>query len=414
MELIKILLDKYIATNPLERWKGIYYPMIERRLASKRGLKRMLQKATGVWLFIDKSGLLDTGFVKDPQEEAVLESVIPETSTYTETKSLDAVWAKFPFKKLLQPKNQGNIGTCAVWTIQNLVNQIIAERGLKDVIELDISLMYRDYRWKRGSGEDSGTVVNYLLDQLIKDGVPLRTTQPITNRKDLLALDQDKTIEAGRQFRMHIIESYGAPQAGFEKLMQVMGSTDTFTNKIQISLDVYRHKTKAHYWWNWVVDWVNGMYYTGRHSLMALFMTVNGEKIAGLNNKGKRGILAVDSGDGEFKFITEDYLSKANLTFRVIKVKGNFGKPPVIEVPTPVQTDVLATTVIKYGEESQNVTLLQTYLETQGYFTFKGKKGKFYGVTQRALSAWQRDVLGQDYGGSYWGTISQNAYKTNR
>lgn len=416
MEILKTItgISKFLHSEMGKKYIAIFWPEVKKRL-SARGLGRLAANITFVYKKIDEKvydnpGVVDEQTVVIEAEAAEQEAVM--NNNYTEVPRFVDVWSKYEsiIDGVLKPMHQKSIGTCGIHTIQNMVNQIIIERGLEEVIELDISLMYRDYRHQRGNGVDSGTVMEYLFRKLIEDGIPVRTTKVITNRKHLLALDQNKTIEAGRQFRLFIFDSIVSRGYTIEKMAQDFEKYSTEGHKVQASLDVYRHKSRSKsLWWRLIVDWVDGMYKTGRHSTAVLFATINGEKLGVMEHEGERGYISLDSGDGYVKFMKESYLKKARWNYRIVKLKESF----LTDLPSNIVVnpeDVLATRVIKYGQRSSDVMVLQKYLIDAG-FAISSATGYFGNETRRALEQWQINVLGKSYGGTVWGSISQKTYK---
>lgn len=69
------------------------------------------------------------------------------------------------------------------------------------------------------------------------------------------------------------------------------------------------------------------------------------------------------------------------------------------------------TTDLTIGSTGADVTALQSFLESKGYFTYAGAKGYFGAITQAAVAAWQ-SANGVAPAAGYFGAISRAKYNT--
>lgn len=69
------------------------------------------------------------------------------------------------------------------------------------------------------------------------------------------------------------------------------------------------------------------------------------------------------------------------------------------------------TTDLTIGSTGADVTALQSFLESKGYFTYAGAKGYFGAITQAAVAAWQ-SANGVMPAAGYFGAISRAKYNT--
>ncbi len=406
MDFIKTItgISKFLHSDVGKKYIAKIYPVISHRLTA-RGFGDLVKSITRTYKFIDDEVYNNPGYHEDEQDYVVdhEETVVAESS-FTEVTPMEDIWARVggEVKDKLMPMHQKSIGTCAIHTVQNMLNTITIERGLEEKIETDISLMYRDYRWNKGGGRDKGTVVDDLFRKLKVEGIPLRTNKVILNRKNLLALDESETAEEGRAFRTNVFGEIVKRGSTIEKMIQDLDGLDTATHAVQVSIDVFRNKKGKSYWHNPLIKWEDGMYKSGRHSVAMLFNTINGERISIHSDNGNRGFWILDSGDGAIKFLTESYLDKARFNYRIVKFVD--ARHQAIPYVKPAGVD-LGEVVIRYGDTGRNVTALQAYL---GMDTSVAKFGP---ATKRALDAWQVKNLGKSYGGTHWGKISQLTYK---
>lgn len=77
----------------------------------------------------------------------------------------------------------------------------------------------------------------------------------------------------------------------------------------------------------------------------------------------------------------------------------------------PARFYALTAVTLKKGEQGPMVKLLQEYLIYAGFSIPDGPTDYFGNQTQEALRQWQIMHLGKDYGGKYWGPISQQKMK---
>jgi len=67
------------------------------------------------------------------------------------------------------------------------------------------------------------------------------------------------------------------------------------------------------------------------------------------------------------------------------------------------------TRALTVGAKGDDVTCLQTYLESTGYFTYTGAKGYFGSITKKAVASWQA-ANGVSPAAGYFGAISRAKY----
>lgn len=412
--------------NLLVKW----YPAIERRLSGS-GLWRIGKRLIGLYKDKDYTGAIESIEAAYKRAQLRKELVIPEGGPAMSLPKLSDVWPRIKAEvEKLKPENQEDIGTCAIWTVQNILNQIIWERGLEEYVELDISLMYKDYGFisKKDPGADLGTVVEDLWKILEKEGAPLRTLKPIKSARLLKALRLNSSVAVGHQFRIRFVKKMVHYGTTFGELVTAMQTYDPVRHKIQGSLDIYRHKdSKKSFWNNWIIKWFSGMYKTGRHSVAILFGITPKTKtcISPMESTDGRGVVVIDSGDGQIKFVTESYLEKADFSFRVFEIAlGTFIPNQVVvpepvpqpipepEVPKPVRPlDDLATTEFKFGYSGPIVMKMQQYLVSRGHLDKSKVNGKFQNSTKLAIGRWLK-AGGKAYSSiEMWGPICQALYK---
>lgn len=418
----------------LVRW----WPAIESRLTA-RGLGRIAQRLTFLYKNVkpgetEFTGLVDEHIQHDRPELAMGDKELPALST---------VWAKVEkeVKAKLTPTHQKSIGFCVLWTMQNLMRLNLYQHRAEVQPLADTAYMGKKYRYTKQAGDDLGCIVDDVINNIKYKGFPIQTFNPAFTKEELLALDMNPTVDIAGAYALHLIDHKRKIIRGntLDQLISDLDGLDPKTVGVQISLDIYRHKTASKsYWFNWIITAVADMYKTGRHSVTMLFANIQGTQVGVMQGPTERGFLVMDSGDGLIKFVGESYLKKADWNYRIIpmlapqellqkrvdELEVMLGKKPAnvfsvpkeevkkVIAPKPVITgDPLESVVMRDGDKSEEVRLLQTFLYNQGLTGKSAVNAKYGNTTTKAVAAWMAKEAGVAIKGDMWGSSCHTAYK---
>jgi len=333
-------------------------------------------------------------------KEQVIETLIVPTEIASTPK--DDVALKYEDAvKLMQElqinhEDQKRIGSCVAQTLVNLA-KFNAKNETGHIPPLSVIDIYLD-RQTLDLCFDCGMYPDKALNRTTKKGyLPDMLPYP-ANENELKQIQRDDKVF--EKYRIKgLIKDYGYIGYNFEQIWAYI--TDEFSKgnivAFQFSITSYRG------WWTGGEFPVKDGENLGGHSVV-------GVGIPFILN-GKRGFFVIDSAYSKGKVWSvgrgirhamEDTLDFFLRSARYVTF--NTGTKPN-------KFERLGYVTIRYGEEGENVALLQEYLEQEGFFNYDGKKGNFREITRKALSEWQKQYLKKDYGGRYWGKMSQAMFK---
>jgi len=289
------------------------YEKIEPKLKTVgKGRVPIILEALYSTYYIEEHGVLD-------EKELELAKAVDTESEYSMALSEMPSPGYSKIKKLVgNVQHQGKIGTCVPWTVHNICQQYARERGL-DGMSVGITPVYSDLRLSKVSaGADSGSDVKFMFKSLADRGVPQETVPHIFNRKDLLEIDKDESIDSCWDITSDILGDIVDTGADMERLAYKLDRLNPQLYKVQLSLDVYRPN-----FWQKIYSLLPlpRKSKSGRHSVAAVFMDDNGKTVGVCEEKGSTGIWVMDSGDGIPKFLSFDFLHGANAVWRIVKMK---------------------------------------------------------------------------------------------
>jgi len=286
---------------------------------------------------------------------------------------------------------QGKIGSCVAHTIKNLIK---LHGRLNNNFAKDIEVSFSDVYARRATPPiDNGMYPDIALRKVIEEGVAIDIYQDIFTKEELKAY---KIKPNTQNYRIKPIKSFNLYQKMSQQRLEEFLKDDFNRHglrPIQFSINSYAN------WWNGEYPQASGEIYGG-HSFVILNLV--------FDDKGVKRVFAIDSAYSTWRMWTIkkgwrmpdlETLSKAMRSMRTITF-DTFNK-----------FNALATATINYGERGQMVKLLQEYLISEGFSIPAGVTGYFGEQTRKALSQWQIKYLKKDYGGKYWGKISQSMFK---
>ncbi len=292
-------------------------------------------------------------------------------------------------------QEQGKIGSCVAHTVKNLIK---LHGRINNTFYKDINVSFYDvYQRRTTPGLDGGMYPDRAIQSVIENGVAIDIFKDVFTPEELQTYKIPEDIS--KKFRIKPIESF--------KTFYKMNKQDliSFLEKdfnerglqpIQFSIDSFAN------WWSGEYPQATGEI-LGGHS----FVILN----AVWDDNGTPRVFAIDSAYSTWRQWTInkgwrmpdfDTLSKAMRSLRLIYFK----KTSIYE-----KYQALANATIKYGDKGPLVQLLQEYIIFEGCDIPAGPTGYFGEQTRQALSCWQKKYLKKDYGGKYWGKISQAMFK---
>jgi len=410
MKNINDFLKGFFQNEYYQKWVTYFYPKV------KTFLKKYISKSyfTVVETVYEKmdehynSGIPIENVTEVPKEQAqkakdAMEAEVDSVTVYGLPK-LHSIFEKLGIFKSV---SQERIGTCAIWTFNNMIVWFMLKSGLKPQKDLtNVTLMYKDLKYRAG---DSGTVVSVALRKLAKKGVPVKTVETILHRKYLSELEKNEVVGKGWDYTFPFFKDKDWIQAkNFEdavKLDRELG--DNYV--IQVS---FTFSKALRYFGNIkpFLDFKQSFKRTGGHSVAGVRGSFS------IDKDGDNGMVIIDSAyrssEEGWRFITELMVNSGVARIRFVEVDTevifeNIEKPKPTVKPKENQEvldkSILSTTIIKYGDKGEAVRALQRYLDVN-------VDGDFGEVTRTALMNWQFKQYGKWYSGKYWKS-SRNVYK---
>lgn len=392
----------------------------------KRTTRRFIN--LGIYEHIEKYyKIVDDTFYKgaievepqDPLEVSRLEQLADQvegtpynavTSTDLRLPTFAAIKDKLLIWKGLE---QGRTYRCGTFTMNNMLRSFMLKLGLNPPLEVcAIDPLY--IATKHGKGQ-TGTVMDAAFSYLANVGYPAASWQPLMtdHNKELVALEKSKTIGNASKF---IIKRTGNVKR-----------THVFEEAVRLDRELP---------WNWEmqvsVNFSASLQYFG--NLVPFIKKIDGKynltRTGGHSVHGVRGSFSTwEDGDPGFVIIDSAYRSKedgwrflkSNLfTYGILYVRfveytiegaiTPTPQPTPTPTPSPITNDkaILAQNDIRYGEDSENVRVLQQYLMSKGIAVPSGPTTYFGTQTRAALKNWlDLHIPGNTYTGELWGPISR-------
>jgi len=308
-----------------------YYPSIESYFNGSK-IANYLDVAEWFYGVSKNLGVAEDALAEDIAEmEAAGSQELPAMSTRLPKRDFDD-YAEIIRSRMHKIQHQGRIGTCAAHTHENMLqgvqrNQVAVGDGNinRESFHIDINFLYRNYRFAgQRPGQDTGTYVGRQIQAIINEGLLVRVTEPILNRKYLKELDESKVFDGSNEMmRIFPYESVEMITNNLDAFERKMASIDVSQYAVQLSTDVFRPGY-------WGVDLITRIFgkLSGRHSVGIVAEKIDGESVCVLYSKDKRltdprVCYMMDSGDGKLKPVSFDFLKKANVFLRVVKLRAN-------------------------------------------------------------------------------------------
>lgn len=299
-------------------------------------------------------------------------------------------WRKFPIS------DQAKTNQCVAFTITKLMGiENFLNEG--EFIDLSKSYLYEQRNNKPSAGMNAQDAFN-----LAEKGVPLEVLYP--SKK----VNNDTTSLTAKDYVKRVAEAFKAGKG----LALPVGDIDAIASTIQAT-----GKGVMIWVWGEYKEWavtypevknteINMYNATIRHSISAVdFFIYKGKKCLLIEDSW-----GIDTGLKGRRIVSEDFITDRNyfagyLTSFKYTEKENVAKP-------------LISIKLQYGDERQEVELLQKYLQAKGFFPSNHKTTTYYGnITADAVLKWQLankidtpEKL-KEWNGHYFGTRSIEALK---
>lgn len=319
---------------------------------------------------------------------------------------------------------QGNTYRCGTFTMNNMLRTAMVRKGLRPPLEVTaIDPLY--IFTKAGKGK-TGTVMNNAFRWLAQNGFPIASWTPsMTNHdKELNQLERDRNVDNAKVFST--VRATGNTRFTYKYDEAVeLDRTLPMSYEMQVSISFNR---SLRYFGQKVpfVQAINGKYdleRTGGHSVHGVRGSFSTWET------GEAGFAIIESAyrsseDG-LRFLTKKLMDYGMITIRFVEL--NVGTDTVAPNPTPAPTPNptptpapnpsfpyarLAGVDMQFGENNNNVKLLQQYLIAQGHAIPAGATGYFGEQTRVALKEWQDKQFGDRYTGTVWSQISRSKFIT--
>jgi hypothetical protein len=409
---IALGIHKFLHSQTGKKYIAIWWPRFKRVAKKYVGLAplTLIEK---IYKRLDDTkydGIaIDRGIAKEFEYSDAVSSVKKELPLYED------IWDQWLSKMVFKSTEQGQVGTCAIWTFNNMVRLAKRTFGLQDnAEEIGITLAYRDLKHRTG---DSGTVVTTAIGKMGKQGIPTKSWETIFHRKNLEAVEQNTEIENGWEFVMDLFSGEYKQAKNFADAVDLDGQLGPEW-QMQVSVDF----SEAMKWFGQekpFMDYGKSFVRTGGHS------------IAGVRNS-----FSIDTdGDEVFVIIDSAYYAHEDGLRRIEKLLVDAGivrirfvkmnivaDPAVVPEPTTPEVRTFNLKPAYYGESGKKIGELQDYLASQGDASMKNQPDVFGPKTARAVLKWQLkhidlmpgytpEIL-KRYGGRYFGPASIKAWQT--
>ena len=239
-----------------------------------------------------------------------------------------------------QADEQGRIGMCVPHTVFNMCKNAMRKRGLEG-IEIDRSLLYKDLRLQNATpGKDTGTHVEYMFNQLIQRGIPVKVNEEIRDRKHLKNLDLNRFASNGWQTTIKLWDKISHRTSKWSRFTELCEKLDPNEYEIQISLSEHRDD-----YFPYETPKVSKRTPTGRHSIAVQYGYVKGEKTGVFNYKDTQATRCFESSHRttgiSHRIITEEFWDQYRGTPHGINARFiKINKTPEIVFPVQKSTEV--------------------------------------------------------------------------
>jgi hypothetical protein len=306
-------------------------------------------------------------------------------------------------KRFNMSRDQGKTNRCTLYTTENQIKDHMYLQGITPPDRIiDTQLLYSQVAYKDG---DNGVVYPELIEHVQDNGVPINT--------------YDEDTEAGSWTRY--MQNYSQYKAGLDYAMPWHKGTNSENYRIAATYD------DAAY-----LDSILGDEWVARMSIRGVEWFGKSKpdgtpnpRTGGHSIALMRGTFSVDQDNDEVVAVHESARYSSEPPYRT-PTKALLDSPHVYvsfqrvhlgnisALPSPtVKVDkypLLSQKDIRFGSRGEAVVQLQSFLEDEGFFTYKGEKGYFGQVTAKALREWLKAKTSRTYSGRYWGSISRKLY----
>lgn len=287
---------------------------------------------------------------------------------------------------------QGRVGTCVSHSVRNLV-RLYSRLHLPDEIDVAFADLYAR-RTTQHLGFDAGMFPDTAIRNVINDGIAVKGAV-----KGIYTLDELKQLELDIDtalYRIKPIRDFKLHTGGGYDLRDWL-KNDFEKNGLrfhQLSIKSYSG------WWSGEYPQATGKI-LGGHSIV-ISNTVMDDNTFVVVDSAYSGWRTWTLAKG-WRFPSVDVMDKVMTGWREVDFRKKYN---------PLEPfAILKSATISYGDKGEHVKILQRYLISEGCKIPAGITGYFGRQTQEALRCWQRKRLFKDYGGRYWGKISQTMFK---
>ena len=286
---------------------------------------------------------------------------------------------------------QGKIGSCVSHSIRNLV-RLNSRLHLPSEVDVSFADIYAR-RTTQHIGFDAGMFPDTAIRNVINDGVAVKgAVQDVYDLDSLKQLELDINtalyrIKPIQDFKLYVAKAYD---------MRDWFKQDFEKNGLrfhQLSIKSYAG------WWSGEYPQATGDI-LGGHSIV-IANTVMDDNSFVVVDSAYSGWRTWTLAKG-WRFPSIETMDTVMTSWREVNfTKNNNPLEPYA---------MLKTATISFGDTGEHVKILQRYLISEGCQIPAGVTGYFLEQTQEALRCWQKKRLFKDYGGRYWGKISQNMF----